>query len=109
MKSETLITFNFRWVALSVTPARERIYPATQRMMTSATDCEGQSHSLDAPTARDMMPSITYVEDSQEKGFDCLVSDHASSLRVCDSAEGEDECLLGTSLAPDIPLLVAPL
>lgn len=38
VKSETLITFNFLCVALSVTPALERIYPATHSKMTSATD-----------------------------------------------------------------------
>jgi hypothetical protein len=38
VKRETLMTFNFLCVALSVTPARDRTYPATQSRMTSATD-----------------------------------------------------------------------
>lgn len=38
VKSDTLITFNLRWVALSVTPARERMYPAIHSRKTSITD-----------------------------------------------------------------------
>ena len=38
VNSETLMTFNFRCVALSVTPALERVYPARHSMKTSAID-----------------------------------------------------------------------
>lgn len=38
VKSETLRTFSLRWVALSVTPARERTYPAMQSRKTSKMD-----------------------------------------------------------------------
>lgn len=38
VKSETLMTFILRWVALSVMPARDRMYPHRQSMKTSMMD-----------------------------------------------------------------------
>ncbi len=38
VKRETFMTFSFRCVALSVTPALERMYPARQSKKTSMTD-----------------------------------------------------------------------